>query len=311
MRKYTRIVEYFQQLEAQRYDREKDEQWTLNFADMYIKLGEPIQALELIRESSLNSADVFIKKRILQARALWSMRMTEAAAYLLFKTIQSQDDYDLCLELARINFLLAVNARNPQQFKGNMEASASTLKHCIRLNPNRPDAYVLHAHLAAPYNEWGELSDRYYNHFEAIISQSTRDWTVEPHLLYDAFATNWLRGRTEKARLWLERLQHCLEESPWLGDRMVFQQLGTALRDMGKSNLYEEYLQVVFLLYPSKAGELVKFYKAHFKFTRLFPIFRLGLRYTDLREYRWRFMFSKARGTEKKNILLALIGEAL
>lgn len=308
--KYTRIVEYFLTLKSRIQNTEIDYQLLLDVADMHVKLGEPLQALYLLRQSPLNDSNTLVKKRILQSYALRSMRMTDAAAYLLFRTPQTRDDYELCLELARINFFLAVNARNSQHFRHDIEAAASTLKHCIRLNPYRPEAYVLYAHIAAPYDEWADLSDRCYHQFEELISQSAQEM-LSLQVLHDAFSTNWLRGRTAKARQWLERWQQCLEVSPWLGDRVAFQQLGMAFWNLGKSDLYEECLQIVFLMYPSKAGRLVQFYGRRLRLARLFQIFRLGFRYTDLREYRWRLMLSRARGVAKKNVLSALIREPL
>lgn len=303
-------MEYFLTLKSRIQNIETDYQLLLDIADMHVKLGEPLQALDLLRQAPLNDSNTLVKKRILQSYALWSMRMTDAAAYLLFRTTQTHDDYELCLELARINFILAVNARNPQQFRRDIEAAASTLKHCIRLDPYRPEAYVLHAHIAAPYDEWADLSDRYYHQFEEVVSKSAQE-TLSLHVLHDAFATNWLRGRLEKAQEWLERWQQCLEASPWLGDRVAFQQMGMAFRNIGKTNLYEECLQIAFLMYPSKSSKLVQFYWRQIRLARLFQIFRLGVSHTDLREYRWRLMLSRARGVAKKNVLSALIGETL
>lgn len=310
LEKYTRLVEYFQTLKLEMDGGERNTERLLETARLHIKLGEPLQALEQVRSIPIEDESVFIKRRILQSRALWAMRMSEAAAYLIFTTIKRYESYDLCLELARLNFFLALNARTPQRTKESLEASASTLKHCIRLDPSRPEAYVLHAHIAAPYDEWQVLSDEYYSQFERAVSEYDVEH-ADCEMLWDAFSTNWLRGRYEQAQLWLNRFQHLLEESPWRGDVRSFIELGLAFREVGNIALYEEYLQVSYLMYPTKAGELMRYYQRRLRVGRVLQMIWLAVRCTDMREYRWRRAFAKGSKFEKRDILASLIGEPL
>ncbi len=308
--KYARIVERFETLRSQVDEGKGDIERLLETAHLHIKLGEPLQALERLRTIPIEDASVFVQRRILQSRALWAMRMSEAAAYLIFTAIKRYESYDLCLELARLNFFLALNARRPQQAKESAEASASTLKHCIRLDPSRPEAYALHAHIAAPYDEWQALSDEYYSRFERAVSEYDEE-NVDCEMLWDAFSTNWLRGRYEQAQLWLNRFQRLLEESPWWGDARSFIKLGFAFGQLGNVALYEEYLQVSYLMYPTKAGELMRYYQCRFRVGRVLQMLWLAARCTDMREYRWRRAFAKGSGVEKRDILSSLIGEPL
>jgi tetratricopeptide (TPR) repeat protein len=297
--KYWRILDHFHALQhtASELDR----------AEMHIKLGEPLKGIEILRATETNETTATIRKQILLARALWSMRMPHLGACLLFKSCDIYTSYDLCLELARLNYILGINARKPLQVKEDLEAAASTLKHCIRLDPNRPEAYSLHACIAAPYAEWRDLVLDYYHRFEEVMSQTEgeiSDW----FMLMDAFYVNRNLGRLEEARQWLERLQQLLNSSPWLGDRFAFHALAHAFRRLGNKALYEENLQCAWLLYPSKGGDLVRAYARRGRLFRVIQMFCIAYHNTDLREYRWRLAFAKAKGGAARQMLADLTG---
>jgi tetratricopeptide (TPR) repeat protein len=297
--KYRRTLDHFQALldTASKYE----------LAEMHIKLGEPIKGIELLRGIEPSESTTTVRKKVLLARALWTMRMPEVGAWLLFKSPEIETSYDICLELARFNYILAKAARDPQQTKKDLEAASSTLKHCMRLDPHRPEAYILHARLAAPYAEWRDLALDFYDRFVSTMPQEG-DESLEWFILMDAFDTNYILGRLVEAKQWLERLQQLLNKSPWLGDRFAFQSLAHAFRLFEDKNLYEENLQCAWLLYPSKIGELVRAYTHRGKLFRVLQMFVIAYRNTDLREYRFRLRLAKASGATARQVLTDLIG---
>lgn len=300
--KYRHILDHFHALQntASKQD----------LAEMHIKLGEPIKGIDLLRAIKSEESTATVRKKVLLARALWSMRMPRAGAYLLFKSPEIETNYDLCLELARFNYILAKAARNPHQSKEYFEAASSTLKHCMRLTPHRPEAYILHARLAAHFTEWRDLALDFYHRFETAISQHG-DKDAEWLVLMDAFDTNYMLGRLVEANQWLERLQQLLNRSPWLGDRFAFHSLAHAYRLFGNKTLYEENLQCAWLLYPSKGGELVRTYVRSGRLFRVIRMFAIAYRARDLREYRWRLRLAKASGATARQILTDLTGVSL
>jgi|GEM_PF-2172857 len=297
--KYRSVLDHFHTLQhtASELDR----------AEWHIKLGEPIKGIEIIRTIETSETTATIRKRILLARALWSMRMPKVGAYLLFESPELNTSYDLCLELARFNYILGKNAGAPLQAKEYLEAAGSTLKHCIRLAPDRPEAYILHARIAAPYPKWRDLALDFYHRFEEMMSgveEETADWWM----LMDAFYVNEHLGRLDVAQRWLDKLQYLLNRSPWLGDRFAFHALAHTFRRLGNEALYEENLQCAWLLYPSKGGDLVRVYVRSGHLFKVAQMFWIAYRCTDLREYRWRFALAKARGGAAKQVLADLTG---
>lgn len=277
----------------------------LAIAEMHIKLGEPLKGIEVLRAVRASGMEA-TRKKILFARALWTMRLPDAAGFLLSTADELDTSYELCLELARLDHILGTSGGHPQA-KQHLEAAASTLKHCIRLAPERPEAYVLHACIAVPYNEWRDLALRFYNQFEERLSPSANislDWFT----LFDAFEVSRQLGSIKKARAWLERLQYTLERSPWTADRFAFHAAAHAFRDFGRWEIYEENLQCAWLLYPSKAGELVRLYASQGRIFRVVQMLRIAYRNTDLREYRWRQRFAHVRGTAARQLLAELTG---
>jgi len=297
--KYRRILDHFHTSQHTASE--------LDLAEMHIKLGEPLKGIEIIRAFKTGETTTTIRKQILLARALWSMRMPKMGAYLLFNSRELDASYDLCLELARLNYILGTNASTPLQAKEYLEAASSTLKHCLRLAPHRPEAYSLHACIAAPYAEWRDLALDFYHRFEEAVfmmEEEISDW----FMIMDAFYFNKHMGRLEEAQRWLEKLQHLLKRCPWLGDRFAFSALAHALRRLGNEALYEENLQCAWLLYPSKGGELMRAYARSGRFFRVARMLWIAYRCTDLREYRWRLAFAKAKGSAAKQLLADLTG---
>lgn len=301
--KYERLLDYFSALQQQTASE-------LDIAEMHIKLGEPLKGIEKARITGTENATVYSRKLILLARALQSMRIPAAGAYLLLKAIKSGDfeeNYDLCLELGRLNAFMGVNTRNPHEAKEHIESAVGTLKHCIRIDARRPEAYILLAKLAAPYREWHELALSYYHQFEAVTSGRPEAELGGYALIHAFFASHYL-GRSEEARQWLETAYHLIDEKPWEGDRFVFSGLGEAFDLVGDGTRCEEAYQCAWLLASSKGGSLVRMYARQGYLLRVLQMLQVAYRNTDLREYRWRLAFSKARGTEKKQILADLTG---
>ncbi|MCS6831892.1 MAG: hypothetical protein NZ749_14795, partial [bacterium] len=87
---------------------------TLATAELHIILGQPLRGLSLLKEGEL-PGEFLSPRRILQARAFRTMRLTEVAAQILYHAVQNEgpnQDYDACLELARMNSFLAYETRD-------------------------------------------------------------------------------------------------------------------------------------------------------------------------------------------------------
>lgn len=301
LRKYRRILDYFEDVQHKVSD--------IDIAEMFIKLGDPLRGIEILRLSEANVGTDVIRRKILLSRALWSMRMPQAAGYLLFASQELSTSYDMCLELARIDCIIGLSS-NSQKRKQHLEAASSTLKHCIRLSPERPEAYVLHGCIMALYPEWQELARHFCDRFENLISQ-TNDIPLDWFTLFDAFDLNYKLGNIQRALHWLARLQQLLDKSPWVGDRFAFHSLAYSSFNLGDMKTYEEGLQLSWLLYPSKGGDLLRFYLRRGYFFRTTHMLWLAFRCTDLREYRIRLELVRNKGSDARQILTDLTGVSL
>jgi tetratricopeptide (TPR) repeat protein len=241
------------------------------------------------------------------------MCLSEAAAQLLYHAISRENlsnDYELCIELARMNYYLACNTKEPAQAKRDTEAAVSTTRHCIRLQPDKPDAYALLARITAQYPEGIRFSDEAYEHFKAAIQAHPRiNWMVAADITY----THWLRSRFEDMSVWCDRWCEILDKNLWRAgwvpfnpDRFAFSALAEIFRLCGMPDVFEEYLQTAFLLYPSKSAQLVKYYMRRLCLRKFGHSLRLFLRNVDKQEARLRYAYMRSKPSERAKLIYEL-----
>lgn len=281
-------------------------------AELNIILGKPLLGLSTLRTKTVPQP-LRATQRVLQARALHTMRLSEAAAQLLYHAISREnlsDNYELCIMLARMNYYLACNTKEPTQAKRDIEAAVSTTRLCIRLQPDKPDAYALLARITAQYPEGIRFSDEAYEHFKAAIQAHPRiNWMVAADITY----THWLRGRFEDMSVWRDRWCEILDKNLWRADcvpfnpdRFAFSALAEIFRLCGVPDAFEEYLQTAFLLYPSKSAQLIRYYMRRLCLRKFGHSLRLFLRSVDKQEARLRYAYMRSNPSERAKLIYEL-----
>lgn len=287
---------------------------TLARAELNIILGKPLSGLTLLKTQQLPSP-LNATRRILQAKALHTMRLSEAAAYLLHYSIKTESlhhSYEVCLELARMNYYLACNGRDANQAKSDIEAAVSTVRHCIKLSPNKPDAYALLARITAQHPQATHFSDDAYERFMATLDYPAGvNWRTTEDITY----THWLRGRTNEMTQWRDRWVEMVEahlwdvkQVPFNPDRFTFSALAEIYRLAGISERFEEYLQTSFLLYPTKAANLVKYYLRRIRVREFVCSLVWFLKSADKQEARIRYAYTRSGASAKNRLISELTG---
>lgn len=287
---------------------------TLATAELNIILGKPLSGLALLKTQPLPST-LHAARRILQAKALHSMRLSEAAAYLLHYSIETEslhNSYEVCLELARVNYYLACNSRDAHRVKSDIEAAVSTVRHCIKLSPDKPDAYALLARITAPYPHATHISDDAYERFMITLDNPARlKWGAAADITY----THWLRGRVNEMSSWREQWVEIVEANLWdvqqvpfNPDRFTFSALAEIYRLAGIHEKFEEYLQTSFLLYPTKTANLVKHYLRRLHLRKFICSLAWFLTSADKQEASLRYTYARSGALDKKRLIFELIG---
>jgi tetratricopeptide (TPR) repeat protein len=241
------------------------------------------------------------------------MRLSEAAAQLLYHAVVKEnlsDNYELCIELARMNYHLACNTKDAIQAKRDIEAAVSTTRHCIRLLPDKPDAYALLARITAQHPEGVRFSDEAYEHFKAAIQAHPRiNWMVAANITY----THWLRNRYSDMSIWRDRWREVLDKNLWQAeqlpfnpDRFAFSALAEIFRLSGMPGAFEEYLQTAFLLYPSKSAQLIRYYLRRLCLRKFGHSLLLFLRSVDKQEARLRHAYMRSRPSDRAKMIYEL-----
>lgn len=285
--------------------------YSLETAELMIILGLPGEALAYLRTPQTDSLPL-TPKRILQVCALHTMRLTEAAAQLSYHLLKHEqpDNYDLCLMLARLNHHLGMNARSAEQAKRDIEAAVSTVRHCIRLQPNNPSAYALLSRLAAEFPQWHSLSVEMYQQMLQLVPNSPDDW----RLVADAMWSCWLRQQHDEFEHWQAHLEQLLRtpwkptRTPYNPDCTAFHQLAEVYRRSGDRFAYERNLQSAFALYPSKTPQLSRLYFKCLRLGRFLQLARYFVSRQDSQEAQLRYAYLRADTRAKSSIILQSVG---